>query len=70
MIIQNNSITSYNGLLDDHIVLFESFNDIPLIESQNGKYELQYGYIKDLMETYGYDLDDAINKILNENGLG
>lgn len=70
MIIQNNSIPNYNGLLDDHIVLFESSNDIPLIESQNGKYELQYGYIKDLMETYGYDLDDAINKVLSENGLG
>lgn len=22
------------------------------------------------METYGYDLDDAINKVLSENGLG
>ena len=47
----------------------ESFRDIPLIESHNGRFTVKYENIKSMMENYGYELEDTVGRILESNGI-
>ena len=69
MIIQNN-FNNYN-ILDEHLVLRnDSIGNIPLLESSNeNKYNVEYKYIENLMESYGYEIDEVIGELLRENNI-
>ena len=59
MIIQNN-FNNYS-ILDEHLVIRnDSIGNIPLLESSNeNKYNVEYKYIENLMESYGYEIDEV-----------
>lgn len=69
MIIQNN-FNNYS-ILDEHLVIRnDSIGNIPLLESSNeNKYNVEYKYIENLMESYGYEIDEVIGELLRENNI-
>ena len=69
MIIQN-SFSNYS-ILDEHLVpRNDSIGNIPLLESSNeNKYNVEYKYIDNLMESYGYEIEEAIGELLRENNI-